>query len=208
MLNELHSEIEQCLQMLPADAGGGCPIEKALAMADYIVTENLTYSIEIGVYKGRSFFPQALAQRRIGGVVFGIDPYMKECAREKDLTPQMKTLVDNIVDSWDTVKTYALNLGWILSWKLGNNAVLIRETSEAAAKYLPGDAGLLHIDGNHDIEFVEKDIALYLPKIKSGGLVVMDDTDWASVQACLHLLEDQNCKLDSDHGTWQVWRKA
>lgn len=207
MTPELQGLIETCLQHLPADGGGGCPPEKAMAMAEYIVAENITYSVEIGVYKGRSFFPQALAHRVTGGQIIGIDPYMKENAREKDLTPEMRATVDRLVDAWDTVETYVSNMRRIALWGLGNNALLLREPSESAVKYLPGDIGMLHIDGNHDMEFVAKDILFYLPKIKANGLIIMDDTDWESVRVCLPLLTT-HCKLEADHGFWQVWRKT
>lgn len=206
MIQELRTQIEACLQQLPSDAGGGCPVEKALLMAEYIVSEEITYAVEIGVYKGRSFFPQALAQKHIGGIIIGVDPYLKESAREKDLSPVLKVMVDNLIDSWDTFESYVSNLGTIINLKVGNNALIIRETSEVAVKYLPGEIGLLHIDGNHDVEFVEKDINLYLPKIKKNGLIIMDDTDWESVRSCLHLLND-SCLLEKDYGLWQVWRK-
>ncbi|MYN09724.1 class I SAM-dependent methyltransferase [Pseudoduganella aquatica] len=207
MTPELRQLIDTALQHLPADGGGGCPPEKALAMAEYVVSENINYAVEIGVYKGRSFFPTALAQQSIGGQVIGIDPYLKSSARENDLTPEMKVVVNNIIDAWDTVDSYISNMRRIALWGLGNNAMLLRETSEVAVKYLPDGIGMLHIDGNHDIEFVAKDILYYLPKIKNNGLIIMDDTDWDSVRSCLPLLAAQ-CKLESEHGTWQVWRKA
>ena len=180
MSPELRDLINTSLQHLPADGGGGCPPEKAFAMAEYIVSENITYCVEIGVYKGRSFFPQAIALRQTGGHIIGIDPYLKAAAREKDLTPQMRATVDKLIDEWDTIETYITNLRRISAWQLGNSATLLRESSEVASRYLPNDIGMLHIDGNHDIEFVAKDILLYLPKIKSNGIIIMDDTDWDS----------------------------
>ncbi|WP_228895978.1 class I SAM-dependent methyltransferase [Pseudoduganella aquatica] len=84
----------------------------------------------------------------------------------------------------------------------------LRQLIDTALQHLPADGiGVLHIDGNHDIEFVAKDLQYYLPKIKSNGPIIMDDTDWDSVRSCLPLLAAQ-CKLESEHGTWQVWRKA
>jgi hypothetical protein len=205
MTPALQRQIEACLAQLPADDGGGCPLDKALWMAETIVSEKLSCSVEIGVYKGRSFFPQAMAQRELGGLAIGIDPYSRESAREKDLSDQLRKVVDDLIDGWDVGQTYAQNLVHLLDWQLGNHALLLRETSEEAARFMPPNIGLLHIDGNHDVEYVTKDIELYLPHVQPGGLVVMDDTDWDSVRSCLHLL--QGCTLESDHGSWQVWRK-
>lgn len=110
MTPELHREIEECLKLLPADDGGGCPLDKARWMADTIVAEQLACSVEIGVYKGRSFFPQALAQRHIGGLAIGIDPYSKASAREKDLSDDLRKVVDDLIDAWDVGET-RLGLG-------------------------------------------------------------------------------------------------
>lgn len=206
MNNELRMNIEKCLQQLPADSGGGCPLDKALIMAEYIVSENIQCSVEIGVYKGRSFFPQAFAHLKTGGKIIGVDPFSKNDARENDVSPELKRIIDDSIDSWDSILSYVYNLKKIMDWQLGNCATIIRETSEIAAKYINDEIGMLHIDGNHDTKFVSKDISLYLPKIKHGGLIIMDDTDWSSVQSCLYLL-NSDCVLEKDNGTWQAWRK-
>ena len=206
-MKELKKQIEKCLSNIVADGGGGCSIEKAFIMAEYIMFENIKYSVEIGVYNGRSFFPQALAHKITGGKIIGIDPYLKEAAREKDLPKDIAIAVDKLIDNWNTIEMYISNLERILSLQLGNNAFIIRDTSENIVSYLPDNIELLHIDGNHDISFVTKDISLYVPKLKPGGIIVMDDTDWDSVKSCLYLLSENQCILERDFNTWQVWRK-
>jgi hypothetical protein len=206
MIPQLRVQIEECLRQIPTDFGGGCTIEKALIMADYIVSEHITYSIEVGVYRGRSFFPQALAHKFTGGRIIGIDPYRKDTAREKDVSLEMRAEIDKFIDSWDIVGSYIAVLEKISDLKLGNNATIFRETSEGSFQYIPNGIGMIHIDGNHDTDFVINDITNYFGKIKHNGIVIMDDTDWASVRGCLHLLSE-GCILEKDYNTWQVWRK-
>jgi predicted O-methyltransferase YrrM len=57
---------------------------------------------------------------------------------------------------------------------------VIHETSEAASERF-ADCSLdwLYIDGNHNYEFVRKDLELYYPKVKSGGYIVCDDYHYA-----------------------------
>jgi hypothetical protein len=62
---------------------------------------------------------------------------------------------------------------------------------------------MFHINENHDIEFVEKDILLYPPKVKHSGLIIRDDTDWPCVQSFLHHL-NMDCRLEKGYGLWQV----
>jgi len=202
---ELKKQIEDCLLNIPVDGGGGCSIEKAFIMAEYMILENITYSVEIGVYKGRSFFPQALTHKVTNGKIIGIDPYLKEAAREKDLQKNAALMIDKLIDNWDTIETYISNLQRITNLQLGNNAFIIRDKSENVVKYLSDNIELIHIDGNHDVDYVTKDISLYLPKIKQNGIIIMDDTDWESVKSCLHLLT--GCVLEKSFNNWQIWRK-
>jgi hypothetical protein len=57
-----------------------------------------------------------------------------------------------------------------------------RSTSEAAAaEFEDGYFDWVYIDGNHLYEFVRRDLELYFPKVKGGGLVAGDDygeTGW------------------------------
>jgi predicted O-methyltransferase YrrM len=49
--------------------------------------------------------------------------------------------------------------------------VWVKKPSEAAAKNIPDDLDFVYIDGNHNYEFVKKDVELYYPKIKEGGIL-------------------------------------
>jgi len=47
----------------------------------------------------------------------------------------------------------------------------IFNTSENACSHIPDDLDFIYIDGNHEYEYVKKDIELYYPKIKQGGII-------------------------------------
>jgi hypothetical protein len=55
------AEIEDLLALAPSDFGGGCSPEKAHVLLWLIKHGRPAASCDIGVYRGRSFFPQALA---------------------------------------------------------------------------------------------------------------------------------------------------
>ena len=60
--------------------------------------------------------------------------------------------------------------------KYGNKVKFIRAFSEKAAKLIEDNSlDFAYIDGNHQYEFVKKDIELYYPKVKKGGIVGGDD---------------------------------
>lgn len=63
---------------------------------------------------------------------------------------------------------------------------LIRMTSDDAVKqYEDGSIDFLLIDGDHSYEGVYKDIINYLPKMRSGGLIVGDDAYDPAIQRAL-----------------------
>ena len=45
---------------------------------------------------------------------------------------------------------------------------------------------VLHIDGDHSYNGVSKDIELFWPKVKRGGIVLFDDYDWGSVSKAVN----------------------
>lgn len=60
--------------------------------------------------------------------------------------------------------------------KYGNRVVFIRKFSEEAAKLIEDESlDFVYIDGNHQYEFVKKDIEAWYPKVKKGGIIGGDD---------------------------------
>jgi hypothetical protein len=50
-------------------------------------------------------------------------------------------------------------------------ACFIKKTSEEAVKDIKEQLDFVYIDGNHQYEYVKKDIALYYPLVKQGGIL-------------------------------------
>lgn len=58
----------------------------------------------------------------------------------------------------------------------GERSVLLRETSEQAAKRFEDESlDFVYIDANHSYEAVQQDIAAWAPKVRYGGLIAGDD---------------------------------
>ncbi len=56
------------------------------------------------------------------------------------------------------------------------NIKIHRENSESASKHFDNlSLDFAYIDGNHDYEFVKKDLEIWFPKIKPGGVIFGDD---------------------------------
>lgn len=50
------------------------------------------------------------------------------------------------------------------------NTTLIRKKAEDAVNDIPNNLDFIYIDGNHHYEYIKKDIELYYPKVRKGGI--------------------------------------
>lgn len=188
--------VEEVLSTLPADVGGGSSLTKALVVGDLIVRHDVRTLVEIGVYRGRFLLPAAVVLRDLErGPAIGIDPYAAKEAAQRDLAadrPDVAETVEEWVASLDWDGLHRDVLAAIDAFELDAVCVVDRRPSEEAAADLNAQSiDLVHIDGNHDRRHVETDLELYLPKLRSGGLVVIDDLTWAGVSAAVAARSDQ-----------------
>ena len=60
--------------------------------------------------------------------------------------------------------------------KYGDKVVFIRKLGEDAAKHFKDESlDFVYIDGNHQYEFVKKDVEKFYSKVKKGGIIGGDD---------------------------------
>lgn len=160
---------------------------------------------EIGIGDGyhASFF---LSELDID-FVFLIDPHVAFENMRRVWTPEE-------VGRWE--KNAHINLD-----KYKHKIRWIKEKSTDAAKFVPDNSlDFVYIDGNHDYEFVVKDISLYYPKLKMGGLLSGHDYDYESVKRAVNeFVHKENLRLHlEDMGPgqyggkrfkpdWWVWKK-
>ena len=184
-MDKLRRQIIDALSGIQIDFGGGSSASKGYLMAWLIREYEIASSVDIGVYRGRSLVPQAICHREFtGGKAYGVDPWSKIEARETD-NPVLRTAIDRFIDETDFAAICAEVGTLIQRLDLEKNCQLVRETSSSAIRYFERESitfGLIHIDGNHDSDRVMADVALYLPRLSSGGFVVMDDVSWDSVK--------------------------
>lgn len=179
----LRAELDDISAEIPIDEGGGSSLTKMLVLASLIIGNGFTHVAEIGVYRGRVFVALAAIMRALGrGEVTGIDPYTAEAAIQRDdhhIGTDLRIWPYQV--DWEDV--YAGVLGQIERRGLAAYCQLERETSASAVSGIQAASiDLLHIDGNHDRRAVAADVALYLPKLRLGGIVVIDDVSWPSIQ--------------------------
>lgn len=76
-------------------------------------------------------------------------------------------------------------------------------TSDEAALYIPEGIDLLHIDGNHFPPETFNDCENYLPKLKSGGVVVFHDYNTLDVDGRTLVFPDLHHTIDEYTEGWE-----
>ena len=89
--------------------------------------------------------------------------------------------------------------------------MVLRCGSEHAVGLFPDYPGaeqidILHIDGNHSELASVRDVTTWLPRVKSGGYIWFDDTNWATTQRAIALLY-VSCEVVKDVGDCRLFRK-
>lgn len=195
----LSDTIKKIHSLIPQDFGGGCSHEKAFLMSLVIREFKLNATADIGVYRGRSFFPQAIAhQLYSNGIVYGIDPYSNEDAVQND-RPDLQKELDNFITVTDFQKLFEGVSKIIVDNNYQNNAKLVRKkSSDAVLEFNNNNTkfGLVHIDGNHDTKFVMEDINNYFPLLAEKSFIVLDDISWDSVEPAYSLLKNKMTFID------------
>lgn len=178
-------QVEKVLGSIPIDFGGGCSVEKAYLMGALIIHYDLKISLDIGIYRGRSFFPQALAHKQFsGGIVYGVDPWSSEEAREYD-NQELYKKIHEFIDKTDFEYLYKNVVSKHEELSLQDHSKIIRLRSDKAINFFKENNiyfDLIHIDGNHDIDIVNRDVELYLQRLSPKGFLVLDDISWDSVK--------------------------
>jgi len=72
---------------------------------------------------------------------------------------------------------------------------------------VPNDLDFVYVDGNHDYKYVKRDIELYYPKVKVGGIFGGHDFSTASFGCCravIEFAEKKNLKFYGKEWDWWV----
>jgi hypothetical protein len=204
-MDELKRRVGTVLEDIQIDFGGGCSASKGYLMAWLIRRFNITRSVDIGVYRGRSLLPQAIAhQSHTGGIAYGVDPWLNSEAREND-NPTLRKAIDDFIDATDFPAIYEGLIALIRRLNLDRNCTLVRESSREAIRNFDNGQitfGLIHVDGNHDTDRVMEDLSLYLPRLRPGGFVLIDDVSWDSIKPAYSIVSKRFYRIYQRTDEW------
>ena len=134
-------------------------LELTLCLAE--VLEPDAKMIEIGSYMGESTL--IFASSGIFSKIYAIDPFNFEESFNKSLDASNR--------DWKFVRQEFKN-----NTRFFNNVEPIQDVSEnVSSNFEDGSIDFIYIDGDHSLDAVKRDILLYLPKLKEGGIIAGHD---------------------------------
>ncbi len=149
---------------------------------------------EIGVYEGDNV--KSLFKHLNISKLYGIDHYGDYIQKEGGV------IINSIQN-----KKIEETMKWRLKKLLGRME-LIRLTSDAAVDVLPDDIDFIYIDGNHDYEYVKRDLENYFLKVKKGGMLAGNDIQYLSVAcAVVEFANKYNLDLEFYKFDWIIKKR-
>jgi len=182
------------LQTLPT-MDGWCDPAKANHAFDMVVAKDPSLIVEIGVFAGRSLIAFALGLEQVGRegtVVYGVDPWAASDAICNNEGEAVTTEWWNNVD-YNRMKLQCQSV--VNQLGVTDRVRLVQKSSVEAYADIPGEINMLHIDGNHSQWDSCRDVTVWVDRVKTGGIIYLDDEDWASTKNAQELLELKCKKL-------------
>lgn len=141
-------------------------------MMDLVFFTRPQVCVEIGAFTGSSVLPVAMTLKYLGhGNVYAIDAWTNNEA-VKNISVN-----DPNYEWWSNVDMQNIkNQFYMLlnAWSLRSYCSVIHAPSEIAVDQIP-EIDFLHLDGNFSEEGSLLDVQLFLPKVKSGGYILLSN---------------------------------
>lgn len=184
-LLDLLTTIDEALATIALDDGGGLTSLKAHAFARLVLAERPSLLVDVGVLHGRSTIALALAARYVPGArVVGVDPFDAAAYADPAQDHVHGEAVADWIATFDFDRAYADVELRIRALRLAGRCRILREPSlRAAERFEAGTVDLLHLDADHGAASVQADLAAWLPRLRPGAVLMLDDISWPGVAA-------------------------
>lgn len=192
------------------NGGGWSSTEKKQKMYDIVKQQSEKFpegdliSVELGVFAGVSLFCMAHAHKDIErGYVIGVETWDNVAPLEGTNSPEndawwksldMKYIKDCFYKSCDFLDLHP--------------TVIVGKSYESARFVADDSIALLHQDGTHNEEVITKELDAWTPKIKVGGILIVDDTNWQETKGGYSKLPSYGFELVEQFDTWAIYTKV
>lgn len=151
-----------------------CSKEKTQLLMDLVAITKPSVCVEIGAFNGASVLPVAAVLKYLGqGKIYAIDSWSnKEAIKHLDSSDTTNT-------KWwkeQDLKHIRRNFKKLRkTWDVNNYCIVLQKSSKNAAKLVPDNIDLLHLDGNFSEIGSSFDVHYYLPKVKKKGYILLSN---------------------------------
>lgn len=94
--------------------------------------------------------------------------------------------------------------------KYNDKIQFIEKYSEEAVNEISDTIDFVYIDGSHEYEYVKKDIELYYPTVKQGGIIGGHDFDANHMDVCravFEFVQKHDLKVNGSDKDWWIIKK-
>lgn len=202
------TEFEAAVRKYTQELEGWSTADKCWFLADSVLALNAKLSVEIGVFAGRSHLSLGMGHRhQRNGLSWGFDPWKADaCLEGKN---------EKTNDAWwstlDLPYIYKLYVEKVVQHNLLEHCYWARLHSAQAVKLFANDSiDIIHVDSNHSEEVSCKEVNLWSPKVRAGGIWVSDDIDWPTMEKSQRMLVEKGfVKMDGvGDGKWCAYTKS
>ena len=158
---------------------GWCPQFKSEAIASFILNIQPEICVEIGVLAGSSFFSIPLTLNYLNkGHAYAVDSWdSDDCVRYMPENDPNRICWGLELDYNKIAHEFRETLR---AQRLESRCTVYHKDSVAAAEHFPDNfIDFIHWDCNHSFVGAKRELRAYLPKVKSGGYVMVSDVNWA-----------------------------
>jgi len=185
---------------------GWCPQDKGEHVFETVTAHCPRVSVELGVYGGQFLALIASAMQEVTDdiseyAIHGIDPWSTDALLSRG------GVYSGDCEYWSTLDLESVYRQTLQAMREFSNVHLHRMDSVSGLVKFPFPTiDLLHIDGNHSEWHSTQDVLNWVPRVRQGGWIYLDDSDWPSLQTARRfLLEDAD--LCAEGKTWLAARK-
>ena len=200
-----HESLKDFVSIHYPKMGGWCDPEKGFQIGSLVLESKPQRIAEVGVFEGKSTLALAHACKLNGsGTVYAIDSWKKEDCIDDETNPNQEWWAKLDLDGH-----YEAFVGHCVRAQVVRQTQFCRMSSWDASRSLP-DMDMVHIDANHAEWPSTSDVVNWLPKLKVGGYLIMDDVNWDSTQTAIRFAE-KYCTLiqrfDLKESVFSIYQK-
>ncbi len=164
---------------------GWCSEEKMNLLMDLIFIHEPKVCVEVGAFTGSSILPVAVALKYLKkGHIYAIDAWSNKEATKHLASDDPNKSWWSKVDMREAYSTYRRRM---VFWQVIPQCKTVCQSSQKAIRRLR-QIDFLHLDGDYSEKGSIRDVALYIPRVRSGGYILFSNV-LMSVKSQLTKLE-------------------